>query len=199
MRTSEAKESIFIVPIDQIKINTKSRDDIPAILVGLQHLYLKTEIREQILTLMEAHVAKDCDHDTGRPGMNWWRLLVLATLKQGLDCDFARLEELANEHNTLRPMLQHGSHDTSAYTERTLQNIIDLLPVSVLNQISDLVVQEGLTVAKKSPGDGYVARVDSFVVETNVHHPTDVNILWDATRSMVTQGGQLANRYGVTG
>ncbi|MCY4657018.1 MAG: hypothetical protein OXC80_09405 [Gammaproteobacteria bacterium] len=49
----------------------KLRYNIPAILVGLKHLYLKTEIREQIPTLMEAHVAKDRDHDTGQQGMHW--------------------------------------------------------------------------------------------------------------------------------
>ena len=101
MRRSEERELVFILPVDKTKISLKSRDDNPAILVGLQHLYLNTEIRAQILTLIQGYVAKDCDHDTGRPGMNWWRLLVLATLKPGLDCDYARLEELANEHQTL--------------------------------------------------------------------------------------------------
>ena len=129
----------------------KRRDDIPAILLGLQHLCLKTEIRKQILTLMEAHVAPERDYDAGLPGMHWCRLLVLASLKQGLDCDYARLQELANKHNTLRQMLQHERHETFEYTERTLQDNINLLPVTVLNQISDLVVQEGLDVANKRP------------------------------------------------
>jgi len=80
-----------------------------------------------------------------------------------------------------------------------LQNNIDLLPVAVLNQISDLVVEEGLAVAKKDPDDGYVVRVDSFVGETNVHHSTDVNLVWDATRSMLTEGGKLAKRNHLMG
>ena len=199
MRRPEERESVFTVPVDKIEIGLNSRDDIPAILVGLQRLYLNTEIREQILKLMEEHVAVDCDHGTGRPGMNWWRLLVLATMKQGLDCDYARLGELANHHDTLREMLQHEPHDKYEYTERTLENNIDLLPVAVLNQISDLEVQEGLAIANKDPGDGYVARVDSFVVETNVHHPTDVKLLWDATRLMLSKGGKLANRHHLQG
>ena len=61
------------------------------------------------------------------------------------------------------------------------------------------MVEAGLAVANKDPGDGYVARVDSFVVETNVHHPTDVRLLWDATRSMLTKGGKLAARYQLRG
>ena len=35
----------------------------------------------------------------GRPGMEMWRILVL---KQGLGCDFDRLHNLANHHETVR-------------------------------------------------------------------------------------------------
>ena len=40
--------------------------------------------------------------------MDLWRILVLAILKQGLNCDYDRLAELANEHATLRQMLGDG-------------------------------------------------------------------------------------------
>jgi len=33
---------------------------------------------------------------------------------------------------------------------------------------------------KKKPGDGLRGRCNSFVVETDVHYPTDTNLLWDA-------------------
>ncbi|MCY4657550.1 MAG: hypothetical protein OXC80_12150 [Gammaproteobacteria bacterium] len=69
----------------------------------------------------------------------------------------------------------------------------------MLNQINQLMVEEGFAVANKDPGDGYVARVDSFVVETNVHHPTDVGLLWDTPQSMLTEGGKLAERYQLRG
>jgi len=149
LQSSKEKEIFFINPIDQIWINPKSRDDIPVIMIGLQQLYMNTEIRKHIQTLMEKHVVRDHVHHTGHPEMNWWRLLVLATLKHGLDCDYAHLEELANHHITLRQMLQHEPHDNYEYDQRTLQNNIDLLPVAVLNQIGDLVVQEDLAVKRK--------------------------------------------------
>ncbi|MCY4655899.1 MAG: hypothetical protein OXC80_03690 [Gammaproteobacteria bacterium] len=95
-------ESVFTLPIEQIEIDTKSRDDIPAIFIGLQHLYRHKELLQRVLTLMRDQVASDNDHDTGRPGINWWRVLVLATLKTGLDCDYAHLTELANQHMILR-------------------------------------------------------------------------------------------------
>ena len=199
MRKSEASENIFIIPIASIRINEKSRDDIPALLLGLQHLYRDEQVRTELFELLEAHVTPERDRDNGRPGMMLWQLLVLAVLKQGLDCDYDRLQELANEHGTLRRMLQHPEDDSFQYTVRTLKNNVDLLTPEVLAKVNALVVREGLSVAGKSPGAGLAARVDSFVVESNVHHPTDLNLLWDATRVAVREIAKLAKREGVAG
>ncbi len=151
MRSFEEMESVFILPIEKIEIDTRNRDDIPAIFVGLQYLYSNMELRQQVMTLMRDQVTLDSDHDTGRPGMNWWRVLVLATMKKGLDYDYPRLQDISNNHSTLRLMLQHGIEDRYYYTERIIQKNVDLLPVAVLNQISNLLVQEGLAVARKRP------------------------------------------------
>jgi len=35
--------------------------------------------------------------------MELWQVFVLATLKLGLNCDFDRLQELANQHNLITP------------------------------------------------------------------------------------------------
>lgn len=32
--------------------------------------------------------------------------------------------------------------------------------------------------------DGKQLRVDTTVVETNIHHPTDATLLWDSVRSI---------------
>jgi len=105
LRSLEEMNSIFIVPIEQIEIDTDCRDDIPVILIGLQQLYSDKALLQQALILMRDQVAPDIDHDTGRPGMHWWRILVLAIVKQGLDCDYARLMDQSNQHQALRLML----------------------------------------------------------------------------------------------
>lgn len=199
MRKSEASDNIFVVPIASIRIDEKSRDDIPALLLGLQHLYCDEKLRTELFDVLEAHVTAERDRDNGRPGMMLWQMLVLAVLKQGLDCDYDRLQELANEHGTLRLMLQHPHDDNFKYTVRTLKNNVDLLTPEVLAKVNRLVVREGLKVAGKSRGAGLAARVDSFVVESNVHHPTDLNLLWDATRVAVREVAKLARRTGVPG
>ncbi len=43
----------------------------------------------------------------GRPGMDYWTLFVLATLRLVIDCDYDRLHNLANHHRQLRQLLGH--------------------------------------------------------------------------------------------
>ena len=53
--------------------------------------------------------------------MDLWRILVLGVLKQGLGCDFDRLQDLANNHRTVRAMLAHGDFaDDGRYELQTL-------------------------------------------------------------------------------
>jgi hypothetical protein len=41
-------------------------------------------------------------------------------------------------------------------------------------------------------------RCDSFVVETNVHYPTDINLLYDAMRKVIFLTADLSERYGLS-
>lgn len=38
--------------------------------------------------------------------MDVWRVVALGVLKQGLGCDYDRLQEFANHHGTVRQMLE---------------------------------------------------------------------------------------------
>ena len=42
-------------------------------------------------------------------------------------------------------------------------------------------------------------RCDSFVVETDVHYPTDITLLWDAMRKLSIGCGRLSPAYGWPG
>ena len=90
----------------QIRLDPKSRDDIPALLLGLQHLY-RTK-RDELFALLDERILPHSDRRNGRPGMDLWKILVLGVVKQGLGCDWDRLREWVNEHQTLREMLGHG-------------------------------------------------------------------------------------------
>ena len=93
-------------PVDKIRIDPKSRDDIPAVLKGLQHIWSDSALRERLFALLDEHVLPDTDRTVGRPGMALWQILVLGVLKQGLGCDYDRLHDLANHHETIRAFLR---------------------------------------------------------------------------------------------
>ena len=186
------------VAIGDIRLDPKSRDDIPAVLKGLQ--YLHTDKREELFGLLEAHIRPGTDRKVGRPGMDLWRILVLGVLKQGLGCDFDRLQDLANHHRLVRAMLAHGdSADESRYGFQTVVDNVSLPAPELLPAVGRLVVDGGHAVAGKKLGAPLRGRCDSFAVETDVHYPTDVSLLWDAMRCAVRDTARLAKRHGVGG
>ena len=42
-------------------------------------------------------------------------------------------------------------------------------------------------------------RCDSFVVKTNVHYPTDMNLLWDAVRTLIVGCGRVSRLHALSG
>lgn len=188
------------IDIAAIKLNPKSRDDMPALLEGLQHIYCDKELRFRLFALLEEHLAPHVSHDLGRPGMELWQILVMGVVMQGLNCDFDRLHDLVNEHNTLRQFLGHADvWDKHRYSYQSLVDNIRLLTPQLLSEVGKLVVETGHKFSKKKPGDVLHGRCDSFVAETDVHFPTDVNLLWDAMRCLIRNTGRLSNEYGLDG
>ena len=142
------------IRIDSIKLNPKSRDDIPALLVGLQFLYCNEDLRTRLFALLEEHICPGTNRKVGRPGMDMWRILVMGVIKQGLDCDYDRLHELVNEHKTLRQFLGHSDvWDDDRYEYQTVVDNVGHLSPALLAKVSTLVVEGGHAVARKKPGD----------------------------------------------
>lgn len=60
--------------ISAIRLDLKSRDDIPRLLRGLQHIYMQPELRERVFTILEDMRPVQADGKTlvsaekGRPG-----------------------------------------------------------------------------------------------------------------------------------
>lgn len=118
--------------------------------------------------------------------MTQWQILVLGVLRLGLNADYDRIQELANQHKTLRQMLGHSDWAAETYYElQTLKDNLRLFTPQILDRINQEVVRAGHQALKKSPEEGIVARADSFVVKTDVHFPTDINLLLDAVRKTI--------------
>ncbi len=191
--------------ISAIELDYKSRDDIPRILSGLQYIYINAELREQVFAILAEVLPERIDAegkvsaDTGRPGVAQWKILVLGTLRLGLNADYDRIQELANQHATSRRMLGHGDWaDETQYSLQTVKENLRLFTPEILDRINQEVVHAGHRLVKKSPDEGLAIRADSFVVETDVHHPTDINMLLDAVRKAIETSAQLCRDEGLS-
>ena len=88
MRRFEHDLRLDETPIGELRIGVKSWDNIPALLLGVQHLYVSC--REELEALLCHHVTADRgpEDEDGRLGMTLWRVLVMAVLNQGLNGDY---------------------------------------------------------------------------------------------------------------
>ena len=219
------------VDIADIEISLKSRDDIPHILLGLQHIYVIPELRERIFALLEQVLPTRSGHglteeqrnqpvdaNRGRPGMEQWKILVLGVLRLGLNTDYDRVHELANQHSTIRQMLGHSDwRDDTRYSLQSIKDNLMLFTPELFDQINQEVVKAWHRLVKKNPNVGPTVpfeaadaenrphadplrgRCDSFVVETHVHFPTDINLLYDAIRKVIEATYAIAEHHTLPG
>lgn len=184
------------VNIDRIDIDFQSRDEIPQLLLGLQAVYRDVPLRQKIFRILESIVPAQTSKTNGRPGMELWKILVLATIRLNCNFDYDKLVEIANEHKTVREFLGHVDFD-QRYALQTVKDNVTLLTSEVLEKIGSLVVDKGHALFGKK--DRHLSgRCDSFVVETNVHFPTDINLLWDSMRKMISLIGLIFSDLGLT-
>jgi IS5 family transposase len=184
--------------IANIEFDLESRDEIPKLLLGLQYIYTTPPIRAKVSNILKQIVPKN-SQQTGRPGMDLWKILVLGTLRLNCNWDYDKVHEMANNHHNLRQMLGHRKTDfESNYALQTIRDNIALLTPPILDEINQIVVKAGqriITTKKDQPLRG---SCDSFVVETDVHYPTDTNLLFDAIRKMISLIAIICSEIGVT-
>ena len=180
-----------ITPIEKIRLPLRSRDELPPILAGLQWLWMHPALRAEILALLEAAVLAG-KAATGRTGMDLWQILVLGVLRLGLDADWDRLEHMANYDTLVRQMLgvpaTPWGEEAKVFARQTLRDNVALLDAALLREINARIAAAGREVfATKggAPGAALEVKVDTYVLETDVHFPTDLNLLWDAGRKCV--------------
>ncbi len=185
--------------VSQIKIDIKSRDEIPKLLIGLQYIYCNPELRKEVFNIIEEIVPDGVNTKNGRPGMNLWKILVLGTVRLNCNWDYDKLREIANNHRTLRQMLGHGIMDDDyMYPFQTLKDNISLFTPEVLERINAVVVKAGHKLIGKKKEEDIKGRCDSYVVETDVHYPTDINLLFDAIRKVITLIARLSDVIGIS-
>ena len=193
----QAQPDLQITPIEKIRLPLQSRDELPPILAGLQWIWMHPTLKTEIFALLETKILAG-KQATGRTGMDLWQILVLGVVRLGLDADWDRLEDLANHHLLVRQMLgvpaTPWGEDAKVFGHQTLRDNVALLDDELLQQINAAIAAAGREVfAKKAgaPGAALEVKVDSYVLETDVHFPTDLNLLWAAGRKCVDLVEQL--------
>jgi hypothetical protein len=173
--------------IADIKFDLRSRDEIPKLLMGLQAIYCDRKLREQVFDVLAGIVPPHVDIKNGRNGMDLWKIFVLGTLRLICNWNYDKLHDIANNHKKLRQMLGHGmTDDDYQYALQTLKDNISLFTPEVLDKINQIVVKYGHQVVGKKKDEQLTGSCDSFVTKTDVHFPTDINLLYDAIRKMIT-------------
>ena len=165
--------SIGQTDIADIQLDVSSRDDIPSILLGLQHIYTTQPLRDAVFKILEEVAPTQLDNNEakvvsinkGRPGMDQWSILVLGTLRLGLNADYDRILELANQHRTLREMLGLGCFDADKrYYLQTLKDNLKLFTPKVMARINAEVIRAGYQLLDLDVHAMIRGRCDSFVV-----------------------------------
>src|SRR6266404_609677 len=168
-----------ILPIEKIVLPALSRDELPPVLAGLQWIWTHPTLRLEIFALLSEKILAD-KKVTGRTGMGLWQILVLGVVRLALDADWDRMEHLANYDLLLRQMLGvsplSGAPRARPFHRRTLRDNVALLDAELLHKINALIAAAGRPVFE--PKAPMAVRVDSYVLETDVHFPTDFNLLW---------------------
>lgn len=193
-----------ILPISEIKIPVKSRDEMPPTVRALQHIFMTPELNEKIFSLLEESICKG-KKKTGRKGMDLWHILVLAVVRHATDTNWDRLQMMANYDMFVRQIM--GVHSTrfgSAEVSFEYQNILDnvsLITEDLLYRINEIVVEAGQQLLKKKESEAVELRLktDSYVLETNVHFPTDLNLLWDSVRKCLDTIEKLKEKINLPG
>ena len=201
-KTYEYQQTFGDVDISKIKIDYKSRDEIDKVVCGLQYIFTNIEIRTEVFKLLEGTISANISRKTGRRGMDLWKILVLGVMRQACSWDYDKLQNIANNHMMIRELLGHDRDDWKDkyyYELQTLKDNVSLLTPETLEKINEIVVKAGHKLLGGKKKEELRASVDSFVVKTDIHFPTDISLLYDSMRKAIKLTATLSQENNILG
>jgi IS5 family transposase len=187
--------------VTNVPLNLNCRNETIPILRALQHIYSTPKVRDSILRSIARDVNDRSSAKRGRPGLSYWEILVLAAARLGCGCDYDQLQDLAENHRALRQVMGIGNwesekKDRKRFDWRRIESNLTLLHPETIAEINRAIVEEG---HRLEPNAAETVRGDSFVVETNIHYPTDSSLIADGLRKVLSFAVMLAGLYGLIG
>jgi IS5 family transposase len=115
--------------------------------------------------------------DTGRSGLAPQEVLRALVLMRVKNWDYRELRERIADGYTLRLFTRFGCRPVPKHN--AFHRAFVRLTPATLQAVNELVVQAAVDLGME---DGTKLRVDTTVVQADVHYPTDSTLLWDSVR-----------------
>ncbi len=136
-------------------------------------------------------VRRDLEHglrhpETGRNGLSAQQVLRSLVLQRVKNWNYRELRERINDGYTLRRFTRFYSKLVPKHD--AFNRAFNRLTPVTLEVINELVIQSAVALGLEN---GKKLRVDTTVVETDIHHPTDSTLLWDTVRVVTRLIGDL--------
>jgi IS5 family transposase len=125
--------------------------------------------------------------DSGRHGLTATQVLRSLVLMRLKNWDYRELRERIADGLTLRQFTDFYCAPVPKH-DAFQRGFVRLTP-QTLKAVNDLVVRTAVALGLE---DGTKLRVDTTVVQTDVHHPTDNTLLWDVVRVVTRLVRRLA-------
>ena len=186
------------LPIEEIQISVKSKYFIDELVAALKAIYCNKEYNEKIFSLLEEYINSG-KKKTGRIGMDLWSIFVLSQVRLCHNIGYEELHNLANNHRSMRHLMgvEKGfGFEPVLFEYQNIYDNVSMLSDELVAKINNVIVDFGHgEVFKKKENTALRLKSDSFVVESNVHFPTDYNLLWDCTRKCLDVVSKFMKKY----
>lgn len=133
------------------------------------------------LILHDLQRAARSRESTGAQGLSGEQVLRALIVKQLNGFSYRELAFHLADSRTYQTFCRIGLRQAPP-SKSALHATIKALRAETLEQINRILVQEAVRTGVES---GRKVRVDTTVVEANIHHPTDSELLWDCVRVVV--------------
>ncbi len=198
----EQQLTIGRLPIEETEIPTAKRSGVlPGLCAALKEIFVTSEWNSRVFAILDNAILSGKKR-TGRPGMDLWQIFVLSQVRLCQNISYDELHDLANHHTLIRQIMGVESGFGHEKYRFGYQNIIDnvgLLSDDTVRALNKVIVEFGHGVFKKKEAAALFLKTDSFVVESNVHFPTDYNLLWDSARKSIDMITKLQEGQGLQG
>jgi len=188
--------------IQDTVIPTKKRSGaLPGLCSALKEIYISPKWNGKVFQILEDKILSN-NNNTGRPGMNLWQIFVLSQVRLCQNISYDDLHHIANFDSMVRQIMGVESEFGCKKQEFGYQRIVDnvgQLTDETVRALNAVIVEFGHEVFKKKEGAALRLKTDSFVVESNVHFPTDYNLLWDSARKSIDMVNKLQKNHNLKG